>query len=252
MRLGIIGVGHLSATILQGWLRAGRPARQILLSPRGRGAELSATQGFGLAADNAEVVRDSDIVLLAVRPADAAGAIEGLPWRAGQILASACAGVPIARLAEVARPAEPMRIMPITASALGASPTVVFPHHAALDPLLSAIGTAIVLDSEAQFEAATVSAAVYGWVKALIRDTADWSARRGLDETAARQLVARTFVAAGRMLDEQDAPMDRLIDSVVTPGGITEAGMTRLGAAGVPEAWLAACAVVLAQLDRRS
>lgn len=250
MRLGILGVGHLAESLLAGWLRAGKPAAEVLLSPRGRASALAAEHGFGLAADNAALVRACDVVVLATRPGDAAAAVRGLPWRQGQTLASACAGVPIAQLAPAAAPAGVVRIMPITASALGASPTVVYPHSPALAPLLSALGRPIALESEAQFEAATVSAAVYGWAQALIRDTADWTARQGMEAAAARHLVARSFVAAGRMLDEQPASMDDLIASVATPGGITEAGLSQLQAADVPGAWLGACELVLARLSR--
>jgi len=248
MTLGIIGVGHLAAAILRGISRAGYPAEEVILSPRGQGPALAAAQGFTLAADNASLVRSAGLVLLAVRPADAAAAVAGLPWRAGQTLASACAGVPIARLAGAAAPAEVVRIMPITAAQLGASPTLVYPMRPALEPLLRAIGSTIALRDESQFEAATVSAAIYGWVQALIRESAGWAGAAGLDAATARALMARTFVAAGRLADETDTPLDALLAGIATPGGITEAGLARLQDRGVPEAWRAACDVVLQKL----
>ena len=51
-----------------------------------------------------------------------------------------------------------------------------------------------------------------------------------MDPAAARELTARTFVAAGRMISEQDAPIDELIRTLATPGGITEAGLNTLAA----------------------
>ncbi len=248
MRLGVIGVGHLATSLLKGLLRAGHAPEGIRLSPRGHGPELAAEHGFALAADNPALVADCDMVLLAVRPADAVDAVRGLPWRADHILVSACAGVTIARLAEGAGPAQIVRIMPITASELGASPTTVFPMRPELRPLLGALGTPIALESEDQFEAATVSAAIYGWAQALIRTGAEWGARNGLDPAVARQLMARTFVASGRMQGEQDAPMDEILASLCTPGGITEAGLRSLERAGMPEAWDEACDLVLARL----
>ncbi|PKP85797.1 MAG: hypothetical protein CVT80_00560 [Alphaproteobacteria bacterium HGW-Alphaproteobacteria-2] len=248
MTLGIIGVGHLAAAILRGLVRAGQPAEGVILSPRGQGPDLAARHGFLLAADNADLVRRADIVLLAVRPADAEAALRGLPWRAEHTLASACAGVSLARLVDAAAPARVVRIMPITAAQLGASPTLVHPMRPELEPLLHAIGSVIALPDEGRFEAATVSAAIYGWVQALIRESAAWAGAEGLDPGTARALMARTFIAAGRLADETDTPLDALIDTIATPGGITEAGLIHLRDRGTPEAWQGACDVVLRKL----
>ncbi|MEI4261624.1 pyrroline-5-carboxylate reductase family protein [Roseovarius sp. D0-M9] len=246
MKLGVIGVGHLAVSMLDGVLRAGHAPETILLSPRGRGLDLAQTRGFALAKDNAQIVADCDLVLLAVRPDEAAGVVRGLEWRAGQTLLSACAGVPLAALD--AGPADVMRIMPITASKLGASPTLAYPDLAAARPLLDAIGTTIALQTEDQFEAATLSAVMYGLAQALIRTGAEWTARQGMDPSDARQLVARSFTAAGRMIAEENAPMDDILASLCTPGGLTRAGLDHLEAEGVPEAWEGACDAILARL----
>ena len=248
MKLGIIGVGHLAEAIITGLLRAGTAREAILLAPRGKGPALGRRHGLPLCADNADVVSRSDAVLLAVRPDAAVAAVQGLPFRAGQPLLSACAGVTRASLAAAAPAAAVVRIMPITAASLGASPTLVHPATPAVTALLERIGTVVALEHEDQFEVATVSAAVYGWAQDLIATCAGFAVRNGMDPAAARELTARTFVAAGRMISEQDAPIDELIRTLATPGGITEAGLNTLAARGAGEAWEEACAVVLARL----
>ncbi|WP_377288277.1 NAD(P)-binding domain-containing protein [Rhizobium sp. SG2393] len=248
MKIGFLGVGHLAASVITGLQRSGIDPSTVLLAPRGKGQALAAAHGFALARDNADLVARADLVFLAVRPADAASAVAGLPWRAGQVLISACAGVPIAGLA--AGPASIVRAMPLTASEIGASPTVFFPDDPMARALLSRIGPAIALTGEAEFEIATVNAAVYGWAQDLIRQSAVWAAAAGGDAETMRRLAALTFVAAGRMMAEKDDPMERLLADLVTPGGITELGLDRLDAAGQPAAWRAACDAVLARLRK--
>ncbi len=248
MKLGIIGVGHLAVSVLRGLLKAGWAPGDIMLSPRGQAARMAEAHGFVLAADTASLVTACDHIMLTVRPGDAVAAVNGLAWERRHLLMSACAGVTIADLAEATTPATVLRIMPITASELNASPTVVYPLVEDARPVLDALGGIIALDREDQVDVASVSAAIYGWVQALIRDGADWSAENGLDDATARQLVARTFVAAGRMIAEQDASMAELLDSLCTPGGITEAGLDHLDRANVPEAWRGACDLVLERL----
>ena len=231
--------------------RAGLDPAKVILSPRGHGPELAAAQGSGLAADNADLVRRADLVLLAVRPDAAVRALEGLPWRAGQVIVSACAGVPVAALAAAAPGARIVRIMPMTTAEIGRSPTAIFPDLPPARALIERIGPAIPLAREEDFEIATVSAAVYGWAQDLIRQTADWSAARGLAPDIARLLVARTFEGAGALIAEKPEPMAQLLDELVTPGGITERGLQVLGQAGVPRAWDDACQAVLDMLVQR-
>ena len=249
MIVGILGVGHLAASIITGLLRASVAPASLLLSPRGQASALSARWGIPLAADNDDLVTRADIVLLSVRPVDAPAAVQGLPWRSGQTLISFCAGVALGRLD--ARPACVMRAMPLTAAAINASPTVCFPAFEPGVAMLEKLGPAIPLASEDEFELATVNAAVYGWAQALIRQSADWATARGGDAGAMRQLTALTFVAAGRLIAETDRPMEALIGELVTPGGITELGLHVLAREGQPQAWHAACGAVLQHLSGR-
>ncbi len=252
MKLGIIGVGHLAEAILKGMLRAGLSATDITLSPRGAAPRLAAAHGVGLAGLNAEVVQRSTTVLLSVRPKEAAAALTGLPWQSDHVVMSACAGVPLDDLTGCAAPARVVRIMPLTAAAQGMSPTLIYPHVAQVQPFLDAIGTTIALESEDQFEAATVQAAVYGWAQALIATGANWGAAQGLDPALSRQLAAQTFMAAGRMQMDTGDSMEQTLARLCTPGGITEAGLHALEAANVPEAWEDACALVLRRLRGRT
>lgn len=250
MILGFLGVGHLATSVVEGLLRSGLSASQLLLSPRGKGPALAQARGLAVAADNADLVRRSDIVFLAVRPADVALAVGDLPWRAGQLVISACAGVPLAEL-RVA-PGQAVRAMPLTASEIGASPTVFFPDNIEARRFLDRIGPSLALATEAEFEIATVNAAVYGWAQDLIRQSVDWAAMQGSDPATMRRLTALTFVAAGRIMAEKQESMDRLLSDLVTPGGITELGLASLSADGVPAAWSAASDRVLTRLRKES
>lgn len=247
--LGIIGVGHLAAALLAGLHRAGFAPGEVLLSPRGRAAEMAVRYGHPLARDNADLVARCDLVLLVVRPAAAPGAVAGLPWRARQVLVSACAGVPIAALDT--GPARRMRIMPLTAAEVGASPTACFPDLPEARRLLEALGPVIPLTSEAEFEIATVSAAIYGWAQDLIARSAEWAAAQGLDPLVARRLNALTFAAAGALIDSKPEPMAQMLHELVTPGGITERGFQILKAHGVSAGWEAACDAVMDKLKGR-
>lgn len=247
MTVGFLGVGHLASALIAGLLRAGVPAHTLLLSPRGRASQLSSLYGIDVAESNAELVRRCDTIVLAVRPQDAARAVSGQPWRDDQVVISVCAGVPLASLPVA--PARLVRAMPLTAAEIGASPTVFFPDIGQARQLIEKLGPALALRSETEFEIATVNAAIYGWAQTLIRQSVEWCVAQGTDAAMTRQLVAQTFVAAGRLIAERDEPMDDMLTELVTPGGITELGLTVLEAGQQPAVWTKACEAVLARLQ---
>ncbi len=134
------------------------------------------------------------------------------------MLLSACTGVPAAALRQTGVTDRIARIMPIIAAGHGVSPTPVHPMDPDLAPLLQAWGSVIALDHEAEFEAATTPAAMFGWVQALIGTSVDWSAAKGLPPAQALQLVANSFLAAARMVTDSDRPIPDLLESIATPG----------------------------------
>lgn len=246
MIFGILGVGHLAKVIISGLIGSGFKADDILVSPRGKAQEVCSLYGISIASDNRDLVDRSDVILVAVRPFDAINSVDGLPWRENHVIINVCAGVSIDALP--VNPARVVRAMPLTASEINASPTVCFPDLPEATAILRHLGPVIPLTSEADFEVATVNAAVYGWVQDLIGQTTDWCSEKGLNQATARRLVANTFVAAGRLIAERPEPIEQLLSELVTPGGITELGIKVLSEKGHPIIWRDASEAVLEKL----
>jgi pyrroline-5-carboxylate reductase len=248
--IGFLGVGHIAADLVEGLVRAGTPPQTLLLSPRGQdtAGALHRRHAIPVAPGNAALVARSDVVVLCVRPAAALPAARGLPWRPGQLLLSVVAGVARAALAEAVAPAEVARAMPISAARLGGSPTTLHPDEPRAHALLAALGPVLPIADEAAFERASISAAMYGWVHALIGESAAWLGEAGLDPAQARVLAAGTFAAAGNMVAAAETPVAAMIAALATPGGITEAGLRSLDADRVLPAWRAAFAAAQARV----
>ncbi len=225
--LGIIGVGHLAEFLVRG-LRHGGAELDVILSPRNEQRSRTLASAFAAtrASDNAEVVRRSELVILATRPAQVLRAAAGLPWRRGQTVVSVAAGLALEPLAAAVRPAEVTLAMPISCAAIGESPTLLYPGAAAAKALFAGLGSVHVLSDATSFRAASVIGAYYGWVHAIMRDTADWMSRQGVPDTMARELAARSLRGAADMvLAHPDSDLNDMLTSLATPGGITQSGL---------------------------
>ena len=235
-RIGIIGAGHLAGFLADGLRQAGWGGR-FVIPHRASAAAFAARHDADIAPTAQEVIDGAEMVVVAVRPAQIDAALAGLVWPAGRILLSAMAGVKIARLQILAPGAEVVRAMPISAATVGASPTPVFPRHAAVEALLSLLGPVIPMRDEAALEAASTNAAVYGWFFRLIDRLVAANRDAGLDEDAARQIAIGTMIAAGRVALERDESAEAILETLATPGGITAQGLAVLDEADAFAPW---------------
>lgn len=223
--VGIIGVGYLGECLAEGLSKAGIP---LVLSPRGkdRVARLAAAYGCEVAPDNASVVEKCDLVLLATRPGDIVSTAADLPWREGQRAVSVAAGIGLGAIKDAVAPAMAFRSMPLAASRIQASPTGFCPADATVQELFEATGTAHPFKEEEQFETASIFGAYYALIYAFIDEAAGWAQTNGLDAVDARKLTARMVQgAASAVIDGCDRPPRELLNDLLTPGGITEAGL---------------------------
>jgi len=252
-RVGIVGVGHLAGYLVEGLARS-RPQLEVVLSPRNveRAAALAGRFGARIAADNQAVCDAVSVVLVATRPGDVAGVCQVLSFRPDQTVISTAAGVPLSEVATVVNPAKPVRVMPLTCSAIGQSPTLLYPEDPAARALFELLGTVISVEDEAEFTPASVIAAYYGWIFALMDTAITWCAGAGVPEPTARKLVLETTRGAAEMaLHHPDRDLSDLLDSLATPGGVTRQGLETLTRRKSLSAWVEALEDVLQRLRDR-
>lgn len=245
-RLGILGAGHFGGYLLEGLLRETDPPR-VLLSPRGQSAALAARFDCAVAASNAALVEDSDVVLLAVRPPAAPAAVAGLPWRRDHVLVSVCGAVPLAALD--AGHATKVRAMAAASVALGESTVLLWPEDARARAVLARLGPVIAVPDEEALDAGTAMYGYYAMLFGLMAEGERWIERQGYTPEDARTIVGLAFRGAGgmRLRDKATAP-EAILSSLATPGGLTERGLASLSQDGALGAWSRALDAILRRI----
>jgi pyrroline-5-carboxylate reductase len=251
-RVGIIGVGHLASYLVEGLRRASQDI-EIILSPRNaeRAARLAARFGAVVATDNQAVADAADLIMLTTRPGDAVAAAESIAFQPVQTVVSVVASLLLETLKPAVAPATVVRAMPISCAAINQSPTLLYPDHPQARALFSLLGQVHVLPDESRFIPASVIAAFYGWVYALLDETVAWTAQAGVPPQTARSLVLETVGGAVNMaLAHPDQDLAAILDTLATPGGITEHGLNILHQRQGLAAWTEALEAVFSRLRR--
>jgi len=252
-RVGIIGVGHLASYLVEGMRRASS-SLEILLSGylSDTAHELAAEFGATTVAENQIIVDETDLILVSTRPGDIMAACEAVSFRPNQTVVSTAVGISVEVLAPAVAPAGIVRSMPLTCSAINLSPTLLYPDHPKARALFELLGSVHALTDEAQFTPASVIAAYYGWVYALLDETVAWTVRAGVPPQTARDLVLETTRGAAAMgLAYPERELSHLLDSLATPGGVTQDGLKTLEERRSLEAWVEALDGVLGGLNQQ-
>jgi len=206
-RIGFLGAGAMGEALAGGLLAAGVPRERVRAADPDAARREAVSRALGIATsdDNAAVVRESDVVVLAVKPALVPRVLADLRVSLGDGLArplwiSIAAGVSIARIeSEIPGGARIVRAMPNTPALVRAAATA---YAAFLEAL------------------------------------ADAGVRVGLPREAAQRLATQTVLGAAQLARDTGIHPAQLKDRVTSPGGTTIAGLARLEAAGFRAALL--------------
>jgi pyrroline-5-carboxylate reductase len=245
-RIGFIGGGAMAEALAGGLIAAGVPPARILASDvdPARRKGLASALGIATSDDNARVARESDVVVIAVKPGVVEAALAG--WSDGAssgrpLWLSIAAGVALARLARcLPAGARIVRAMPNTpalvragATALCGNAAVAAGDLALARELFEGVGLVWVAEQEGQLDAATgLSGSGPAYVFALLEALGAAGEGVGLPRRAADRLALQTVFGAAKLALETGRPPAELREQVSSPGGTTLAGLERLEALG--------------------
>eukprot|EP00640_Fibrocapsa_japonica_P002891 CAMPEP_0113937680 /NCGR_PEP_ID=MMETSP1339-20121228/4243_1 /TAXON_ID=94617 /ORGANISM="Fibrocapsa japonica" /LENGTH=260 /DNA_ID=CAMNT_0000940531 /DNA_START=193 /DNA_END=975 /DNA_ORIENTATION=+ /assembly_acc=CAM_ASM_000762 len=196
--------------------------------------------GVKTTQDNLEVVNQSDMIVLAVKPQVMASVLAQVApaVRPDQTFVSIAAGVTLEALQQgLGESARVVRVMPNTPCLVGeaASGFALGPNCADRDrdrvqALLSAVGVAVETQEKLLDAVTGLSGSGPAYVFLMMEALADGGVRAGLPRPLAMQLAAQTVRGAATMQQTTGLHPGVLKDQVCSPGGTTIAGVEALEA----------------------
>ncbi len=253
-RLGSIGAGPMGRGLLASAVRGGFITAGELIASDPSPTCRAEVESMGCVAtdDNAEVVRNSEALLIAVKPQVIAEVLGDLreDLREGQLLISIAAGVSIAALREMVGDGPCIvRVMPNVCCTIGASASAFAVDRDGdvsdeqiefVEALLSAAGEVVAVREELLDAVTGLSGSGPAFVAVFIEALADGGVQAGLPRAQAQKLAAQTVLGAATWLLETGAGPAELKDLVTSPGGTTIAGLAALEERGLRAATMSA------------
>lgn len=245
-KLGIIGAGKIGEAILAGAFAEGLySSDEVILSVRTEThrQDLEARYKVRATLDNDEVARNSDMVVLAVKPKSVAEVVAAIAdvLPANSLVVSTAAGVPLDVIESRVRGSlAVIRAMPNLAVSVGEGMTVLSPGKNVSEPqielakgLFGAVGRVLVLE-ESHMDAVTgLSGSGPAYIYIVIESMADGGVKMGLPRHVATQLAAQTVLGAAKTVLVSGEHPAKLKDQVTTPAGVTIDGLLELEEGGL-------------------
>lgn len=239
-KISFIGGGNMAEAIIRGLLRedVGVGISVAEINPRRRDELTAHFPNVRVLDDAAEAAQWGEVIVLAVKPQQAAAALDAIhnAVTPDKLVISIMAGIPTARIEENLKPGcRVVRAMPNTPALIGAGATAVCSGRKAsngdLDlarQVFALTGSAVCVD-EKQMDAVTgLSGSGPAYVFTFIEALSDGGVKNGLPRDVATQLAVQTVLGAARMLAETGDHPAVLKEKVTSPGGTTIAGLHAL------------------------
>ncbi len=245
-KVGFVGAGNMGEALIKGLLAASLvPAEAIYATDARleRLKELDRQYGIQIAADNTELVRHVDVVIMAVKPQIMEPVLKEIAHSVTRrkLLISIAAGVSTAKVrAALGKDARLIRVMPNTPALVLEGVTAIAKAEG-LEPgdldvageIFSAVGRVVVLDEELMDAVTGLSGSGPAYVAIVIESLADGGVKMGLDRLTAMTLATQTVLGAAKLLLETGLHPGALKDMVSSPGGTSIAGIAALEEGGI-------------------
>lgn len=245
--LTVLGGGNMGRALIGGLLRSGTRPERLRVGEASEAARraLARELGVSASADNASAVDGASVVVLAVKPQQAAAVLTELaPLLAAQrpLVLSVAAGVRTATLESWCGPGVPVaRAMPNRPALLGAGATALYAPasvgselRAAAERIARAVGEVVWVSEEDLLDVVTaLSGSGPAYFFLLAELMAQAAETLGLAPGVARRLAATTLYGAGLLAHTGDPDLARLRAEITSKGGTTEAALRVLEDAGL-------------------
>ncbi len=239
-KICVIGCGNLGRSIVKGLLNNDTFNSGHVTATR-RNTDLIAdlaTEGAAITSDNCEAVRNSNIILVAVKPYNVGKIINEIKSEiieGKHVLVSLATGLTTEEISEMLDHKIPVfRAMPNIAANISESTTCICSKNASqeetknIKAVFDCVGESLIINEELMEAATILGACGIAFVFRFIRAMIQGGIQIGFDANTAKQIVSQTVKGAAEMLQINNDHPESEIDKVTTPKGCTIVGLNEM------------------------
>ena len=248
MKLAVLGAGNIGGALIAGLLDTGQVSRDAIRATvldDAEAAEASARLKIPVVTtrENAEVVAQSNVVVVCVKPHQVSEVIGGIRDAVGpgHILITIAAAVPLATVeGALGKPAPVFRVMPNlamtvreSATAISANSVATEEQRALVEEIFQTVGTVAFIPETMMHAVTALAGSGPAFVCTVLEGLISGAVKVGLPHAVATAMAEQMVLGTAKRLRADGTPPAVLRDQVTTPGGTTIAGLHELEKGGL-------------------
>ena len=237
MKLGFIGTGKITSSVVTGICRSKISFKKIILSPRNRNIAKKLNRKFrkvSIAKNNQEIINSCNWIFLAVTPTVGQKIIKNLKFKSTQTIISFISTMTLPQLKKAIKvKAIILRAIPLPPISLRKGPVPVFPPNKKVRNFFNKLGTSIEIKNEKLSNNFWTISGTMATFYETLKILSDWLVKKKTNRKKAQEYTTSLYFAlAGLALENSDKNMKKFVSDSQTPGGLNWQGVNQLRKAG--------------------
>ena len=235
-KIGIIGCGNMGDALLSRLSESVEKSTMLMASEfdLARREYICKKYRIIVETDNNLVMKNSDIIILAVKPKDFEALLNGeiaIGANPDKLIISIAAGITTKYIeSAIGRDIPVIRVMPNMAAVIGEAVSVICPGCSAdnkdmevAKEIFSMIGSVIEVKEKLMDAVTAISGSGPAYFFALMEELIKSAVTLGIDKNTARELVVKTALGSAKLIDSMGGDPKDMRERVTSKGGTTEA-----------------------------
>ena len=237
MKLGFIGTGKITSSVVRGICRSKISFKKIILSPRNRNVAKRLQRQFkrvSIAKNNQEIINSCSWIFLAITPTVGQKIIKNLKFKVGQTIVSFISTMTLPQLKkDIKVKATIVRAIPLPPISLKKGPVPMFPPNKKVKNFFNKLGTTIEISNEKLSKNFWSTSGMMAPFYELLSTMSNWLVKRGVKRDKAQKYITSLFVALSQdAVVNSNKDLKHLVKESQTSKGLNEQGVKELRKAG--------------------
>ena len=232
MKIGFLGTGHITSSVIEGIFKSKLKIKKIYISPRNRLISKKLSRKFkkvGISKNNQQLIDMSNWVFLAVTPNVGHKILKELNFRKKQKIVSFISTINLEKLKKYTKNTNITRVIPMPFIGIKKGPIIIFPRDKKVKKFFNKLGKTIEIKNEKISKNFWTTSSFMAPFYQMMETTSGWLVRRGVNRKVAEDYTREFFLALSQdSIFKNKLSLKQLVSESQTPGGINAQALREL------------------------
>ena len=232
MKIGFLGTGHITSSVIEGVLKSKLKIKKIYISPRNRFVSKKLSKKFkkvNISKNNQQLIDTVNWVFLAVTPKVGHKILKKLDFRKDQKIVSFISTINLEKLKRYTKNKNVTRVIPMPFIGIKKGPVIICPKNNSVKKFFQKLGKTIEIKNEKISKNFWTTSSFMAPFYHMMLVNSNWLVRKGVNRRAAEDYTRELFLALSQdSIFKNKLSLKQLVSESQTPGGINAQALREL------------------------